>query len=102
MVTNIKIKNKIFLVFCRRLFLLPKLTPDGCRVTVSSLRISDPNRYDVKAFMKRLLAVVDIRYNNEVFCRGDYLILDGCSFTISHALKLTPSFLKDIIFCSQV
>lgn len=84
-----------------RLFPLPKLTPDGCRVTISSFRIADPNRYDVKAYTKRLLAVADIRFNSEVYYRGDYLILDGNSFTLSHALKLTPSFAKDIIYCAQ-
>lgn len=84
-----------------RLFILPKLTPDGCRVTMSSFRIGDPNRYDVKAYTKRLLAVADIRYNNEVFYTGDYLVLDGSSYTLSHVLKLTPSFAKDVIYCTQ-
>lgn len=84
-----------------RLFILPKLTPDGCRVTVSSFRIGDPNRYDVTAYAKRLLAIADIRYNSEVFYRGDYLILDGSNYTLSHVLKLTPAFAKDLIFCSQ-
>uniref|UniRef100_A0A1B6E704 CRAL-TRIO domain-containing protein n=1 Tax=Clastoptera arizonana TaxID=38151 RepID=A0A1B6E704_9HEMI len=80
---------------------LPKLTPDGCRVTMAGFRIPGPNKYDVITLVKRILSIADIRFQQEVFTNGDYLIIDGNRFSLAHALCLTPSLVRQVVFCSQ-
>ncbi|XP_022187136.1 alpha-tocopherol transfer protein-like [Nilaparvata lugens] len=84
-----------------RIFLLPKLHPDGCRILVTSYRNNDTTFYDVKENLKRILGVMTIRMNSEPFYRGDYMICDATHFSLGHAVKLTPTLMRNFLHCIQ-
>lgn len=86
----------------RRLFKLPKFTPDGFRVTMSFLATGDPDKYNLSNTYRRLLSYKEINLNTDMFCSGDIIIFDAKLCTMSHALKMTPTVIRDFMYCIQV
>ncbi|XP_075216084.1 alpha-tocopherol transfer protein-like [Lycorma delicatula] len=87
-----------------REYLLPKLDPrQGYRIISTSFRTSDPSPYNPKENLRRILALIDIRMHEESegFYAGDFMICDAKLFTVGHALRLTPTIMKDFLYCVQ-
>lgn len=86
----------------RRLFLLPKMTPDGCRVLMVSYATGDSSKYDLILFAKRLAMLLDVKFHQEAFDRGMYVVVSGANFTLYHALQLSPKLCYNLLHCLQV
>lgn len=86
----------------RRIFKLPKLTPDGCRVTMSTLVTGDVDKYEIGPAFRLVLAYEDIRLNTDPFCMGNYLVVDAKLFTATHFLRVNPIMIRDFVYCAQV
>lgn len=89
-------------VICRRLFLLPKKSPDGCRVEMVCYATGDTAKYDLVVFVKRLAMLEDVKFHREAYDRGRYIVIDAANFTLSHAMQLTPGLCYNLIRCLQV
>ncbi|XP_075227175.1 clavesin-2-like isoform X2 [Lycorma delicatula] len=78
---------------------LPKLTPEGHRVTILKLFNRDPDLFDPEQALKIALMMQDA-YIRDDTCNGYVLIIDGQGFTPQHLFKITPNFLKKADVCS--
>lgn len=84
------------------MFFLPKLTPDGCRVTMVTFATGDVKKYNVPVFVKRALMQEDVKMNRDAFNTGRYFVLDGARFSVYHVTKLSPKMCMQMITCAQV
>ncbi|XP_065201197.1 alpha-tocopherol transfer protein-like [Planococcus citri] len=82
-------------------FPLPELTADGCRVTFHRVNSSDSNKLDVKAIVKYLLMLGEIRLLEEGPISGDVCVFDVSGATASMVSKLINPVVKKGIMCSQ-
>lgn len=92
----------ILFSFVRNYCPLPKLTPEGYRVTILSLIEPDPKNFCPITIMKRIMIMSDIRRKMEKYIAGDIIIHDCRGFSFTHLTKITPSLAKKSMFCIQV
>nr|XP_012222946.1 PREDICTED: alpha-tocopherol transfer protein-like isoform X1 [Linepithema humile] len=71
-------------------FVLPSLTKEGYRITISRLRNIDPEKFSFQAIVRRILMVLDIRLMEES-CLSNIMVIDleGCS--AAHLAKVSPT-----------
>jgi len=82
-------------------FNLPKLTPDGCRVSFGYISSGDAEKYDFIAFLKRSMAFEDVKMNSESYVNGYYFVVDGSKFSMGHVVRFYPNNAKHFIHCIQ-
>lgn len=95
---NIKWNN----LYCSVAFPLPELNADGCRVTFHRINATGSNDIDVKAVVKYLLMIGEIRLIEEGPIAGDVCIFDVSGATAAMVSKLINPVVKKGIMCSQV
>lgn len=86
----------------RRFFVVPKMTPDGCRLAIMNFATGDVKKFDTSLYIKNTMAQEDVRMHAEAFNKGRYLIFDGANFTMSHILKISPRNMKHLMHFTQV
>jgi len=83
------------------LYTLPKLTPDGCVVNMFSFTTTEAKKFNTTAFAKRSIMAEDVKMNMEPFVNGGYYVFDGRYLSMSHVLKVTPSFIGNMVHWGQ-
>nr|XP_018913551.1 PREDICTED: alpha-tocopherol transfer protein-like isoform X2 [Bemisia tabaci] len=78
---------------------LPKLTPDGYRVSIFKFFNTDPAVLDPLAFCKVCFMSTDIRLREDT-CRGDIIVWDLGGGTMSHLTASLPQ-VKKFIYCAS-
>lgn len=66
---------------------VPRLTPDGCRVIINRLKDPDPNHYEFEPHQQVLLMMLDAMVLAEPTLPGIYVIYDLEDGLISHFWK---------------
>lgn len=81
---------------------MPKLTPNGCRVTVAFGPSEDFETPEIAILFKVLFMTADLRLAMEkhgVF--GDIYLLDGSVAILKHFIKVSPVVVKKFFVCVQ-
>ncbi|XP_017785207.1 PREDICTED: alpha-tocopherol transfer protein-like [Nicrophorus vespilloides] len=77
---------------------MPKLTPEGYRVTISNLKTNDLSKFKIDILMARGALSACLRTAMETPISGDVLIYDASNISAAHAaIFLTPTVRKCII-----
>uniref|UniRef100_A0A1B6JMR4 CRAL-TRIO domain-containing protein n=1 Tax=Homalodisca liturata TaxID=320908 RepID=A0A1B6JMR4_9HEMI len=82
-------------------YTLPKLTPEGYRVTMGRIVTGDLTKYNLIQFTKRLLMMEDIKLNQEAFYNGNYFVFNADNYVLGHVLRLTPHIARELMYCVQ-
>lgn len=82
-------------------FLLPRLTPSGCRVTVHRFNSFDPDKLNVQCIFKYLLMMADVRLIEETAIVGDIYLFDLQDIMLMHCAKLATPLLKKTLVLAQ-
>lgn len=81
-------------------FPVPGYTPEGYRVSISSLADTDVDKFSAKDYLKRMFLIADVRLQEEP-CLGDVLLYDLRGFTLAHLLRFTLPLAKKLLVCGQ-
>ncbi|KAJ9599607.1 hypothetical protein L9F63_009924 [Diploptera punctata] len=73
------------------IYLLPELTPEGCRVTIHSLKNVEIDQLDIQAIIKYIMMIADIRVMEETPISGDIFVFDIQDVTLAHCTKMTSA-----------
>lgn len=71
-------------------FPLPRLTPEGYRVTVYKLADHDIATFNIRDITKRIVMVLDARLLEEK-CLSNIMVFDLQGFSMAHFAKVTPT-----------
>lgn len=81
---------------------LPKLTPQGHRVTIHRFNSIPLEDFDPVALYKLIYMKADIRMVEETLISGDVFVFDALHLNLSHIAKLTSPLTKNALLCAQV
>ncbi|VVC40270.1 Cellular retinaldehyde binding/alpha-tocopherol transport,CRAL/TRIO, N-terminal domain,CRAL-TRIO lipid [Cinara cedri] len=78
---------------------LPKLTPEGYRISLSRLRTSEVDNFEFADYVKVNFMSIDIRVSKIDFFKKEIFIFDLDKFTMSHLAAILPQ-IKNFIYCA--
>ncbi|RZF32236.1 hypothetical protein LSTR_LSTR011508 [Laodelphax striatellus] len=82
-------------------FPLPRLTPEGFRVTVHRFTEAPVNDFEPADIYKFLCMIGDIRLVEESAIAGDVFLFDVANMSVTHIAKLANPLLRKILHCTQ-
>lgn len=90
---------------CSQYFVLPKMTPEGYRVSVFCMQSADVSSSDFNLRLNaiKVLSSFDVRLLEETYWAGDIIVLNCKHFGLKHLQSVaTLPLLKKYIHCANV
>lgn len=91
--------------FSSQYFVLPKMTPEGYRVSVFRLQSPDLSAADIDLRLNaiKVLSSYDTRFQEENYWAGDVIIVDFENFSLKHLQAVTVlPLLRKYMHCANV
>lgn len=95
------LKNIVFTFFFRLFIPLPKLTDEGCRISLCRLRNPEIDNFEFSHYVMVNFMSIDIRLSKLDTFKKEIFIFDLNKFTMSHLTAVLPQ-LKKFIYCATV
>lgn len=95
-------KYNVYNYFSRALCVLPKPTPDGCRVIFVQAKLLEPELFVLSDFIKTLSMTIDMLLMTSGTFTGLIIVYDMKGFSISHVGRLGISMMKKYVYFLQV
>lgn len=85
-----------------RLFIpLPKLTPEGYRVSLSRIRNQEVDNFEFADYVKVNFMSIDIRLSKLDMFKKEIFIFDLKDITMAHLTSMLPH-MKKFVYCATV
>ena len=89
-------------LFFRYMLLLPKVTPDGCRIMLYGINSEDPSLFRLDDFFHRMAMILDIQQKNGIDFMGLRVIIYLRFATLNHLTLFDLPYLKRVFKVARV